>query len=125
MKIFLLLLALDALFGVVTVVVFFTLKRKFDSVTTFITLKSQGRSPLQVSLRTVIQLLGHMKDVTVLERNTPAWSRAQGLTIFEELHYHRKYRQVLSRECGTDDIGLLIEAMDLWQKLKPRCGSGL
>lgn len=119
MKTVLLLLALDALVSVVTVVIFFTLKRKADSVTTFITAKSNGRTPLQVSLREVIQLLRHMKDVADLNRNAPRWATAQGLTIFEELQYHRKYRNILSRECGTDDIGLLMEAMDLWRKLKP------
>ncbi|SRR5258706_254298 len=104
MKTFLILLAIDALTSAAFVVLFFALRRR-----------CQGTNPFQVTTRQWIELV---TKATPLIARKPRWAVAQGLTLFEELEVHRKYRDVLARECGTDDICILIEAMDRYDKMQ-------
>lgn len=44
---------------------------------------------------------------SVLDAPRPIWAAAQGLTLKEEVQSHRRFREALAKECGTDDIAVL------------------
>lgn len=121
MKLWLLVLALDCLLGIVAGLLVLTLKRNFDSITTFLYKKTDARRPHDLPLR---EILDYLTKCPKMLRSQPAWAAAQGLTLLEELQARRYFNELLLHYCGSDDLCTLTFAMRQWRGLSPDVGVG-
>lgn len=62
----------------------------------------------------------------VLEPGRPVWAICQDLNQREELMSHRRFREGLVKECGTDDVAVLAAKVKRVQTIAcGRCGKSV